>query len=284
MDVDLNDCPMTNTDSSGANSSTFGIRAWGGSIYASNLTISNYSVSVFLDVRDGADVLLSDSSTTDTTLQDPEGFEDFMFLANSASLTLERIWASGNSFNNFVWVHQNSSLLVANSTFSNSKELIGSVLRMTSSAKGITVRDSVFSGSAFSLIGASGWGPTLAAESSAFLSQEGSTVSCMPCHQCHCACSLRPSVSCLSSWYSSTQFGPFSDLSISDSCFSGVTFDPPVYVNNSQVLAGNIYSDVQVLRSNCSGIFLEQNGSGTVRSLMPPYVPLLFRLLLLQRQ
>ena len=199
---------MTNTDSSGANSSTFGIRAWGGSIYASNLTISNYSVSVFLDVRDGADVLLSDSSITDTTLQDPEGFEDFMFLANSASLTLERIWASGNSFNNFVWVQQNSSLLVANSTFSNSKELIGSVLRMTSSAKGITVRDSVFSGSAFSLIGASGWGPILAVESSAFLSQEGSTVSCMPCHQCHCACSLRPSVSCLSSWYSSTQFGP----------------------------------------------------------------------------
>jgi hypothetical protein len=36
-----------------------------------------------------------------------------------------------------------------------------------------------------------------------------------------------------------------------------------VFANNSQVLASNIYSDVQVLRSNCSGIFVDQSGSGS---------------------
>lgn len=51
-------------------------------------------------------------------------------------------------------------------------------------------------------------------------------------------------------------------MSISDSCFSGSTIFPPIFVTESEVTFQGAFSDVEVLASNCTGLFVETVGDG----------------------
>eukprot|EP00547_Thalassionema_nitzschioides_P005668 CAMPEP_0194216558 /NCGR_PEP_ID=MMETSP0156-20130528/19231_1 /TAXON_ID=33649 /ORGANISM="Thalassionema nitzschioides, Strain L26-B" /LENGTH=929 /DNA_ID=CAMNT_0038945359 /DNA_START=219 /DNA_END=3005 /DNA_ORIENTATION=+ len=226
MHVNLLNCIIEDFDPSTDEKETFGVRSFGGSLTIRNLTVNNYNVSMFLDMRDGANVYIEDSTFTNSFLKDPSDFEDFIF-ADDSLLSFNNVVAIDNHFKNFVWL-QNSALAHVVDFHHSNQFRVGSVFRLTS-AMGLSLKDSELIGDAFSMILISETGPTLEVEGTIFNLTE-------PHHAI---------------W-------SYNNVSITDSCLYGNAKESPIKLSNgSQIIYHNVFTDVQAPKEKCDGILHE---------------------------
>jgi len=157
---------------------TVGIRTYDGSVTMQDCFVRNYNVSTFLDGRDNSLVDWRDVRITSNHLDDPDGFNDFVFLSGGTSLVLKDVSLhSGNSFSNFVWQQQGASVVVESSDFYDNSPNPATLFHVTDSAESLTIRDSYLEGRGFALITASGQGPLVRVDNSILVVQERSNVS-----------------------------------------------------------------------------------------------------------
>lgn len=242
MAVVLQQCSFTDTDSSstlnGGNASfpmTIGIVSSNGFISMEDCAVTNYNVSRFLDISGGANMTMTSTTIIGNTLKDPEGFQDFVLLYNG-SIFIKNAIVQENVFSNFLWVQSGGTAQVTGSQLSQNFPggVLGALVRMTATGASVTLTDTFLSGRSFALVTVSGLGGTLFMDK-CILESEQST---------HAVYSL-------------------SDTTISNSCFRGRTTFPPIFITGDIGLLtyDNVFENVTVRDSNCTGIFVENEGS-----------------------
>lgn len=182
LEISLQSCTMTNSDTTNDDETTFGIRLNAGteakstSLTVSNLTVSNYNVSSLLDIRGSSTVArLANVHIVDSILKDPSNFNDFMFVGNQARVYMDQVTlADTNQFDNFCWI-QGGAYVEANASTFAGRDFGGDLFRLTGSAGGLSLQQCDLIGNGFALVSASGKGPLVDIQNCTFDTKEPNT-------------------------------------------------------------------------------------------------------------
>lgn len=182
LEISLQDCTMTDSDTTIDNGTTFGIRLNAGtegtstSLTVSNLTVSNYNVSSLLDIRGNSTVArLTNVNIVDSILKDPSNFNDLMLVGNQARVYMDQVTvADTNQFDNFCWI-QGGAHVEANASTFTGRDFMGDLFRLTGSAGGLSLQQCDLIGNGFALVSASGKGPLLDIQNCTLYTKEPNT-------------------------------------------------------------------------------------------------------------